>query len=236
MPPGFTLGVNAVAVAFDASLYAGPVLSSPEVLFATLNNSANWLDDDSLPVPFVFDARPLLDLDPDNSSGANGRDYLGFVQSGGPAVPISDVDVDIDDFDDFDLLAAEITIMRARPGDLLAINGSLPFGIVATAYNPITGVLRLDGLGSHDDYEAAIRQIVFSTQDTPGAPKFIKVSVYDGWSWSYDSTAVIRIQNGPIAVPPEIDLDANNSTGFGADASATYEAGGAGARSSTSTS
>ena len=62
-----------------------------------------------------------------------GRDYLGFVPSGGPAVPISDIDVDIDDFDDFDLLAAEITISGADSGDLLAINGSLPFGIVATA-------------------------------------------------------------------------------------------------------
>ena len=62
-------------------------------------------------------------------------------------MPISDFDVDIDDFDDFDLLAAEIDIRGADFGDLLAINGSLPFGIVAQPYNPSNGLLRLEGLG-----------------------------------------------------------------------------------------
>ena len=32
LPPGFTLGVNAVAVAFDQSLYAGPISGSTEGL------------------------------------------------------------------------------------------------------------------------------------------------------------------------------------------------------------
>ena len=63
--------------------------------------------------------------------------------------PISDPDVNIDDADDNDLLAAEIRIIGPVSGDLLTINGSLPLGIVATAYNPLTGVLRLDGLGFH---------------------------------------------------------------------------------------
>ena len=62
---------------------------------------------------FIFDARPTIDLDADNSSGAFDFDYLAFVTSGGPAVPISDIDVDIDDFDDFDILAAEIKIIGA---------------------------------------------------------------------------------------------------------------------------
>ena len=68
LPPGFTLGVNAVAVAFDSSLYAGPISGSPEGLFAALNNSANWFDSDALPVAFNFDARPIIDLDSDNST------------------------------------------------------------------------------------------------------------------------------------------------------------------------
>ncbi len=50
-------------------------------------------------------------------------------------MPIADTDVDIDDFDDFDLLAAEIRIIGVDVRDLLAITGSLPFGIVAQAYN-----------------------------------------------------------------------------------------------------
>ena len=83
LPPGFTLGVNAVAVAFDHSLYAGPISGSPEVLFAALNNSANWLDADALPVAFNFDARPIIDLDFDNSSGALDHDYLEIRLLGG---------------------------------------------------------------------------------------------------------------------------------------------------------
>ena len=82
MPPGFTLGVNAVAVAFDSSLYAGPISGSPEGLFAALNNSANWFDADALPVAFTFDARPIIDLDADNST-AFGRDYRGRRRLGG---------------------------------------------------------------------------------------------------------------------------------------------------------
>ena len=50
LPPGFTLGVNAVAVGFDQALYAGPINGSAEGLFTALNNSANWLDSDTLPV------------------------------------------------------------------------------------------------------------------------------------------------------------------------------------------
>jgi hypothetical protein len=82
LPPGFTLGVNAVAIAFDSSLYAGPIISSPEVLFAALNNSANWLNDLGLPAAFFFDARPTVDLDVNNSTFF-GRDFEGDFVSGG---------------------------------------------------------------------------------------------------------------------------------------------------------
>ena len=68
LPPGFTLGINAVAVGFDQALYAGPINGSAEGLFTALNNSANWLDDDALPVTLTFDAKPIIDLDADNST------------------------------------------------------------------------------------------------------------------------------------------------------------------------
>ena len=146
LPPGFTLGVNAVAVAFDSSLYAGPTSGSPEGLFAALNNSANWLDDDALPAPLIFDAKPTIDLDSDNSTHL-GDDYEATVTSGGPAVPIADTDVDIDDFDDFDIFAAEIRMIGVDVRDLLAINGALPPGIVALPYRAPDGILRLEGRG-----------------------------------------------------------------------------------------
>ena len=62
--------------------------------------------------------------------------------------------------------------------------------------------------------------------DTPGDLKRIQVSVFDGQSWSKDATAFIDVVTSLIAAPPGLDLDANNSTGGGADATATYTAGG----------
>src|SRR5262245_4145408 len=55
LPPGFTLDSNAVAVAFDNALYAGPTAGSRAELFAAISNSANWISSDALPV--VFSAR-----------------------------------------------------------------------------------------------------------------------------------------------------------------------------------
>jgi VCBS repeat-containing protein len=225
LPPGFTLGVNAVAVAFDSSLYAGPTSGSPEGLFAALNNSANWLEGDALPVPLIFNAKPTIDLDADNSTHT-GSDYETSVTSGGPAVPVAGGDIAISDDDGTDIFAADIKIRGSDARDLLAINGSLPAGIVATSFNSASGTLRLEGQASHADYGAAIRQVEFSTTDTPGDLKHILISVYDGKSWSKDATAFINIVRNLTAAPPALDLDANNSSAGGGDATATYTAGG----------
>ena len=49
LPPGFTLGVNAVALALNNSIYAGPVEGTPDELFAAISNSANWIGSDTIP-------------------------------------------------------------------------------------------------------------------------------------------------------------------------------------------
>jgi hypothetical protein len=158
-----------------------------------------------------FDARPTIDLDANNSSGAFGFDYLTFVASGGPAVPIADTDVAINDADDFDLLAAQITIIDASPGDLLAIIGSLPPGIVAHPYNATTGVLRLDGLGLHSDYETAIRQVLFSTTGTSRPEDYPGLGLRRLFGSRH---GVAHPHRGELGGTPGLDLDANNSTGF----------------------
>ena len=224
LPPGFTLGVNAVAVAFDQSFYAGPTSGSPAGLFAALNNSANWFAGDTPPVGLVANKKPDVDLD-SNDSTHSGLDYETTVESGGPAVPIADIDIAIDDNDGFEIFAAEIKINAKDSRDLLTVNGSLPAGIVATAYDPAKGILKLEGQASHADYETAIRQVEFSTTDAPNQTKVILVVVYDGKGWSKDGTAFIHVSLP--AAPPALDLDANDSTTGGADATTTYTAGGA---------
>src|SRR4249919_2382051 len=66
LPPGLTLGVNAVAVGFDNAIYAGPNSGSPAELSRAVSNSANWINSDSLATVFKIVERPDIDLDADN--------------------------------------------------------------------------------------------------------------------------------------------------------------------------
>ena len=209
LPPGFTLGVNAVAIAFDQSLYAGATSGSPAELFAVVNNPGNWIDSVSLSAPFASNAKPSIDLDSNNSTHG-GRDYETAVASGGPGVPVADTDIAIDDDDDRRHLCCEIKVNGKDPEDFLAVAGSLPAGIVATAYNPATGILRLDGRlrtrttrrrscksGSAPPMPRTIRSASRSRSSTAssGVPKALRLSTSE-----------------PTGSPPTLDLDADNST------------------------
>ena len=153
-------------------------------------------------------------------------DYRAFVTSGGAAVKIADSDIDISDLDGDAIFAAEIHIRGADFGDVLSVNGALPTGITASL-DPLTGVLTLSGEASHDAYEAAIRQIEFSTTQPIGTQKRIDVSVFDGEEWGPEAKAFITVGNSLEATAaPVLDLDADNSNGGGADYTATFASGG----------
>ena len=225
LPPGLTLGVNAVAVGFDNAIYAGPNSGSPAELSRAVSNSANWINSDSLATVFKIVERPDIDLDADNST-TGGSSYRAFVTSGGAAVKIADSDIDISDLDGDAIFAAEIHIRGADFGDVLSVNGALPTGITASL-DPLTGVLTLSGEASHDAYEAAIRQIEFSTTQPIGTQKRIDVSVFDGEEWGPEAKAFITVGNSLEATAaPVLDLDVNDSNGVGADYTATFASGG----------
>jgi hypothetical protein len=76
LPPGFTLGQNAVAVGFDNAIYAGPIDGSPPQLFPLISNSANWIASDALLPSFRYNYPPHLDLD-SNNSNVRGRQLSG---------------------------------------------------------------------------------------------------------------------------------------------------------------
>ena len=194
-------------------------------MFAAINDAVNWINSDATPTAFTFNFRPDLDLDRNNSTSF-GDDYRADVTSGGPAVSIADTDVEIDDVDDFFISQAVIDIRGTDPGDLLAVNGTLPFGIFATSFNSFDGTLTLFGSASHAAYEAAIQQVVFSTTRPAGTVKTIDVHVFDGREWSNEASAIITVRSA--AAPPVLDLDANNSNGGGADYTATAIGGGPG--------
>ncbi len=226
LPPGFTLGVNAVAVGFDNAIYAGPTDGSPPQLFPLISNSANWINSDALSPSspsFRYFYHADLDLDFNNSTSL-GNDYRAEITSGGAPIAISDTDSNIDDFDGLFLSGAWFDIKGQQFGDVLSVNGTLPFGIFATPYDPSTGILTLFGYASHADYQTAIEQIRFSTTAPVGTQKTIAVWVFDGYFWSNEADAFITVASA--AAPPVLDLDANNSHGGGADYVATFISGG----------
>jgi VCBS repeat-containing protein len=174
--------------------------------------------------------RPTIDLDANNSTHP-GSDYATEVGSGGPGTRVADIDIQIGDGDGGDIFAVQVKVNASVAGDLLTISGALPAGITATAYDPATGILRLDGQASFADYEAAIRQVAFSTLEAPGALKRVDVALFDGQDWSAEAAAFIHVVETARttgAAAPLLDLDANNSNGGGFDYTATYTAGGPG--------
>jgi Bacterial Ig domain len=82
----------------------------------------------------------------------------------------------------------------------------------------------LNGTATLADFEVAVRQVGFSTTSGQiGSQAQVIVSVFDGHQASPDAKAFISVVVG--ATPPELDLDANNSNGSGADYTATFTTG-----------
>ena len=152
-------------------------------------------------VAAVNDA-PHLDLDADNSTVPSTHFATTFA---GVAVPISDVDVAIADPDSATLASATIHLLIPNSGDLLSVNGSLPAGIGASAYDPVSGVLTLTGATSLADYQTAIHQVEFGTSGASLAARMIEVTVNDGTGDSNAAVTVIDFSSPPEPPPATID-------------------------------
>ena len=175
---------------------------------ATIDGTAIDIDTIAITVNPVNDA-PALNLDA-NSSTIGGVDYLTTFT--GSAVDIVDTDVSILDTDSPSLASATITLTNPHAGDSLTVDTPpLPAGIVASVYDPVTGVLTLTGTGSAADYQAALQQIVFNTTDPSTETRIIDVVVSDGTAASNIAHAIVEVIHVNTSAPT-VDLDGNNST------------------------
>jgi hypothetical protein len=111
---------------YSKSRQIGRHLARSPQLFPLISNSANWIDSDALSPSFRYFYPPNIDLDSNNST-YGGDGYQAEIISGGPPVKISDTDSDIDDFDGGLITFAQINIRGQQPGDVLSVNGALPF-------------------------------------------------------------------------------------------------------------
>ncbi len=141
--------------------------------------------------------RPVVNLDPDNSGRAGGINFSrSFTENGAP-VAIADSDVSVTDNDPTALVSATITLLNPHDGDRLFVSGTLPDGIVASSYDPATGILVLASAPgtTFSDLEAALAVVSFTTDsdDPDPADRLVQVTVSDGLLTSTPDFTVIGV-------------------------------------------
>ena len=145
----------------------------------------------------VTNQAPVLDLDANNSSGAIGSNYVATFTDRGAPVAIADTDANIVDPDNANMASATVTLTNAKAGDLLAINGGLPAGIVSNINTSVSGVITvtLTGSATKAAYDTALHQIVFSTSANPEdtTDRNISVVVNDGSANSNTAISTIHV-------------------------------------------
>ena len=158
-------------------------------------------------VEAVNNSAPVIDLDPNDSSASVRTTFRTIFTENGSPIPIADTDTTITDLDSPTLVFATITLANRQAGDLLTVTQPLPGGIIASAYDPGTGVLTLTGTATLDDYEVALQRVLYgSTSEDPGTDdRLIEVLVNDGVNTSNVAAALINV----LAVndAPDILLD-----------------------------
>ncbi len=91
------------------------------------------------------------------------------------------------------------TSSSRAPAMLLSVNGALPAGISASAYDPVTGMLTLSGEASLAGYQTAIHQVEFNTSGASTTSRMIEVTVNDG---TLDSNAAVSVIDFSAAPEP----------------------------------
>ncbi|HEX8194279.1 MAG TPA: FG-GAP-like repeat-containing protein [Allosphingosinicella sp.] len=120
----------------------------------------------------------------DSNGAAPGNGAAAYTENGSPAVLAPDLL--LSDPDDTNIDGAIVTIDAAAAGDLLTIGGLTQGttgtnGAIGFAYVAATGTLTLTGSASVADYQAALRQVAFSsTSEAPGTSRSIHFTANDG--------------------------------------------------------
>ncbi len=151
---------------------------------------------------------PVLNPDPNHSSGASGNySYLNYYNAGSPVgAKITDTDLTIVDPDGGTVASATITLSNRPDGtsEGLHVNGVLPAGITATGDS--TGTIVLTGVASPADYIAAIQLIeYYNKKATPDeSDRIILTTLNDGTENGPVATTTIK-----ILVDPRISVSGN---------------------------
>jgi hypothetical protein len=154
--------------------------------------------DFSMPIPI-----PVLDLDANNSSAA-GTGYVTTFTENGPAVAIADSDVSITNSSGTIYNAQVLFEGAALQGESLAVSGTLPAGITASAGGG--GSLMLSGAASFASYQIALNQVVYSNSshnpNTSDRTLDIRVTDDPALANGYSNIATTTIHIQPVDDAP----------------------------------
>ena len=144
---------------------------------------------------------PVIDPDPDKSSGATG-DYTylnSFTAGSATPAKIADADLTIISPDASDIYGATITLTNILDAgqEGVYLTGTLPAGITISGDG--TGVVTLSGRASQADYIAAIKMLGYkNTNITPNtADRIITTTLSDGTESGLVATTTIKVLTNP---------------------------------------
>jgi VCBS repeat-containing protein len=148
----------------------------------------------------AVNAAPTLDLDADNST-APGTGFVGSAVNDGSLALFVDSDVRVGDSDNTLVHSATLSITDVQFGDQLTAF-YLPAGITPAMFDPVTGILVLEGSATLADYQIALRGVGFSTtaDATGGSTRIIEITINDGSANSNVALSQINISNAALNV------------------------------------
>ncbi len=199
--------IGETSVTVDVPIVEDLLPEPDEVFTVTLQNAVGINPDNS-----TLTATGTIRNDDFAPSLTLSTEPASFTEGDSP-VSISST-VEITDDDSTTLTSATITLINPLDiGDeTLAISGSIPEGITASAYDPISGQLTLTGNATLADYQTALSQIVYSnTSNTPDlTPRQVEVVVNDDGA-NPSNTGVATINLTAVNTPPIATNDAVNA-------------------------
>ncbi len=135
---------------------------------------------------------PVLNLDPNNTSGARPNYEVDFTEGGGP-VGIVAGDAALADPDDINVASMTVTLVNKKTGD--ALDGTAAGTIVKTAYDSGTGILAFSGSESTANYMTTLQSLTFTnSEDIPDTtPREIQIVVNDGTGNSAIYTSTVNV-------------------------------------------
>ena len=124
---------------------------------------------------------PLLDLDANDSSGADGADYLAYFSVGGGPIRVVDADKVVQT-PESQLKSITVTLTNRPDGALETLTADdAAYPLISNTYNPVTGVLSITGQDSKTNYLAVLDTVRYNNAaPTPdGTDRLITVQFRD---------------------------------------------------------